>query len=165
MFNKNLPENLGIRPAMDTDKPFLETLYYSSRDDLRLANAESDFIETLIEQQFQAQQSGYGNTFPNAMYFIVEKHGERIGKVTIDFGSNEIRLIDFALVRAARGKGLGRSIIQILQHAAGQSRAPLVLSVLSTNIPAKKLYYSLGFQLQESDMMYDLMAWYPSSSI
>ncbi len=163
MFNKNLPDNLGVRPAMAADKPFLETLYHSSRDDLRLANAENDFIESLIEQQFQAQQAGYGDSFPNAMYFIVEKQGERIGKVTIDFGSNEIRLIDFALIKAAQGKGLGRSVIQILQHAAEQSRAPLVLSVLSTNIPAKKLYYTLGFQLHHSDMMYDLMVWYPGT--
>lgn len=164
MLNKlNLPNGLYIRPARDSDKPFIASLFESTRDDLLMLDADPDYIQTIIEQQHQAQTVGYGNDFPNAMYFIVEQHQERIGRIVIDFGKNEIRMVDFCLIPQAQGKGYGKIIIQILQYAAGASKAPLTLSVMRMNERAKLLYFSLGFQVEETNEMYDRMVWYPSS--
>ena len=74
---------LGMRPARPSDSGFIESLYRSTREDLRLVDAEDDFIEALITMQQQAQTVGYGNLFPNAMTFIVEKQGEPIGRVMV----------------------------------------------------------------------------------
>lgn len=159
--SKKMPDGLGLRPARSADNGFIESLYRSTRTDLQQLDAEPDFIETLIEQQHHAQTVGYGDMFPNAMYFIIEKQGESIGRVVIDFGMNEVRLVDIALIPAARSKGYGKNIIQTLQYAAGSSRAPLYLSVLKINQAARQLYHQLGFQLAEAGTVSDLLVWYP----
>ena len=121
--NFNVSGNLSIRPARDNDKPFIAQLHHTTRDDLRLIDAERNFIETLIEQQHHAQTVGYGQMFPNALYFIIEMQFERIGQIVVDFGINDVRLVDFSLIPAARGKGLGKQIVQILQNGGDQSCA------------------------------------------
>lgn len=68
-----------------------------------MIGGEQDYIESIVEMQFKAQTQGYGDQFPNAMYFIIEKHHEPIGKAIIDFGHNEVRLIDIAFIPQARG--------------------------------------------------------------
>jgi len=161
--NSPLPDNLGIRPARPEDKGFIESLYRSTRDDLRLIDAETDFIEELIGMQQRAQGQGYGEMFPNAMYFVVEHLNERIGRIVVDFGPNEIRLVDLAFVPQARGRGFGVTVIKAMQFAAGQSRAPLTLAVNRTNVRARQLYLSLGFRVEQSDVMTEYMAWYPTA--
>ena len=164
MKNKlNLPDGLGMRPATAADNGFIESLYHSTRNDLQQIDAEQDFIENLIEQQQHAQTVGYGESFPNAMYFIIDKHNESIGRAVIDFGMSEVRLVDIALIPAAQNKGYGKSVIQAIQYAAGASRAPLYLSVLKINIKAKQLYHQLGFQLAESTDVSELLVWYPDN--
>ncbi len=157
----NLPAGMSMRPALDGDRPFIESLYKSTRDDLRLIDAEDDFIEALIEQQHYAQTVGYGEQFPNAMYFIVEKVNEPIGRVVIDFGPAEVRVVDISLIPTARNQGFGKGILQSLQYAAASTGAPLTLSVATGNVGAIHLYNSLGFRCVEQNPAYNLMAWYP----
>lgn len=159
----NIPHGLSIRPSTPADRGFIENLFRTTRDDLRLIDAEPDFIETLIEQQFNAQTTGYGDQFPNAMYFIIEKQGQPVGRLTIDFGSNEVRLVDIAFIPEARGKGYGEGVVNGLKLAAMQCRAPLALSVPSGNWRAKQLYTRLGFKTEEIAPPFERMVWYPGS--
>ena len=162
MNNFNLANGLAVRPARDNDRVFIEALHNSTRDDLRMIDAEEDFIETLIEQQHQAQTVGYGEMFPNAMYFIVEKHSEKIGRIVIDFGMNEVRLVDLAFIPVARGKGYGSNVIQMLQKAAKLNQVPLTLSVITHNHVAKALYFKLGFCVLEQSGSHEQLVWYPN---
>lgn len=157
----NLPGNLALRPARDEDAGFFASLYRSTRDDLRLIDAEKDAVEHLIDTQYQAQTEGYAEKFPNAWYFVVERLGECIGRVILDFGSNEVRVVDIAFVPAARDHGFGAEILKGMQMAAAQVRAPLTLSVNLTNVAAKRLYLQLGFQVLETGPTVELLAWYP----
>lgn len=161
--NTPLPDNLGIRPARPEDRVFIESLYRATRDDLRLIDAEDEFVEELIGMQQQAQTRGYGEMFPNAMYFVVERLGDRLGRIVVDFGPNEVRLVDIAFMPQARGRGYGSHVIKAMQFAAGQARAPLTLSVNRTNIRARQAYLALGFRVVQSDAMTEHMAWYPSA--
>jgi len=156
------PKGLHIRPSRAVDKAFLVKLHHAVRNDLQLIDGEKDQIESIIEMQFRAQNEGYGEQFPNAMYFIIEKHHEPIGKATVDFGPNEIRLIDIAFLPQARGHGFGSAIIQSFQVCASNAAAPLTLSVAQANVTAKQLYLSLGFQIEQSHPPYDFLAWYPA---
>ncbi|GAB4361929.1 MAG: GNAT family N-acetyltransferase [Methylohalobius sp. ZOD2] len=160
----SMPEGLGLRPVRDGDRGFLENLYRSTREDLRLLDGEEDFIEELIEMQYRALKQGYGDQFPNAMQFIIEKQGERIGQVAVDFGPNEVRIINLSFIPKARGKGFGAQILRGMQMAAAQVRAPLALTVQSDNLVAKCLYLNLGFQVAEVVPPYERMLWYPSSA-
>ena len=83
MQKLNIPDGLHVRPSTASDKPFLEKLRHSTRQDLQIIGGEQDYIESIVEMQFKAQTQGYGDQFPNAMYFIIEKHHEPIGKAII----------------------------------------------------------------------------------
>lgn len=152
---------VGLRPQRDSDAPFVAALYNTTRDDLRQAVAPQALIEELIEMQFRAQREGYGQKFPNAMYFIVETQGENIGRVAVDFGSNEVRIIDLALMPAARNKGHGTSVFRALQAAAAKVRAPLTLTVALNNPRAVQLYGVLGFRVEQLTETHAFMVWYP----
>ena len=162
MQSFHIPQGLHIRPSTASDNPFLEQLYRATREDLQAIDGERDFIESIIEMQFQAQSQGYGADYPNAMYFIIEKHQEKIGKVTIDFGHNEAHLLDIAFLPKARDHGFGKAIIQSFQNAAAQSRVPMSLTVFKDNLAAQKLYTSLGFVAEEYREPYYRMCWYPT---
>ncbi len=155
---------LNLRPMMTSDKSFIESLYRSTRDDLRMLDAEDDFIEDIIGLQQYAQTQGYGDMFPNAMYFVAEYHNERIGRVVLDFGHNEIRIVDIAMITAARGKGYGSQVLQAVQLAASKVMAPVTLSVRADHIRAKRLYARLGFVVEEAQIPFERMVWYPSAS-
>ena len=162
MDTTHFPNGLSIRPVLAKDSGFIESLYRSTRSDLRLINAENDFVESLIEQQFYAQTIGYGSMYPDAMYFIIEKLGEAIGRVILDFGNNEVLIVDLAFIPAARGKGFGRCVIQGLQATAARVQAPLTLSVHPANLSAKRLYLDLGFRVDQRTPMSERMAWHPT---
>lgn len=150
-----------MRPAQDKDKPFLAMLHESVRQDLLLIDAEEEYIKQIVEMQLRAQTEGYGQQFPNAMYFVIEKHHELIGKVTVDFGHNEVRLVEIAFLPQARGLGFGEVIIRSLMVAAEQSKVPMTLTVARNNPGAFKLYCKLGFVVEQEDDMYILMTWKP----
>lgn len=154
----------GLRPMNASDNAFIESLYRSTRDDLRMLDAEEDFIEEIIGMQRHAQTEGYGDMFPNAMYFIAEYHNESVGRVVLDFGPNEVRVVDIALIPAARGKGYGSQVLQAVQAAAGKVMAPVTLTVRADNLGAKQLYARLGFVVDAAQIPYERMVWYPSAS-
>ncbi|MGI0117253.1 GNAT family N-acetyltransferase [Zooshikella sp. RANM57] len=155
-------KGISLRPATSSDKYFINTLYRSTRDDLRLIDGNEDFVETLIEQQCHAQAVGYGEMFPHAFYFIIEKQQQPIGRVTLDFSNEVVHVVDIAFIPEARNKGYGESVLKALQLAAGKSRSPLILSVHQSNWAAKKLYKKLGFIVEGFYPPYERMAWYPS---
>lgn len=150
-----------MRPSMAADKPFLEALHESIRQDLMLIDDEQDFIKSIVDMQYQAQTQSYGEQYPNAMYFVIEKHHEKIGKVTVDFGHNEVRIVEIAFIPQARGLGFGEVILRSLMAAAEQSKAPLTLTVANNNPVAYQFYLRLGFQVVEEASMYTLMSWFP----
>lgn len=162
--NMNLQGGLSLRPMTASDKVFIESLYRSTRDDLRSLHAEEDFIDELIESQRRAQTQGYGDMFPNAMYFVAEHYNERIGRVVLDFGQNEVRIVDIALIPAARGRGFGGQILQSVQLVASKVMAPVTLTVRFDHLPAKQLYARLGFVVEAMQIPYERMVWYPPAS-
>lgn len=160
-MNVNIPEGLNLRPSRQEDAPFLEQLHRTQREDLQLIDGDKELIESIVDMQFKAQSEGYGEQTPNAMYFIIEKHHEKVGKVTVDFGHNAVHIIDIAFLPQARGLGFGKAIIQSFQSAAIQNKVPLTLNVAEYNVAAQRLYQSLGFQVERNNPPYLGLIWYP----
>ena len=142
---------------------FLEALYRDIRQDLQLALADQDMIEALLEMQVKAQAIGYGTAYPNALYYIVEKQGERIGRVTVDFGANEVHILDLALIKGARNKGYGAVVLRAVQAAGAQVMSPVSLSVDPFNVYAKQLYQQLGFRFERLMGAVERWVWYPQT--
>ena len=163
--SSTLSDGLVLRPSNASDKPFIESLFASTREELRLIDGERDFVESIIEMQYRAQTEGYGSQFPNAMYFVVEKLGERIGRITIDFTGDVVHIVDIAFIPAARGRGYGTSLLGGIQQSAAQIRAPVLLSVLRSNLSARNLYLKMGFGPYDATDMYERLIWYPTPQV
>lgn len=152
---------LSLRPAGAMDAPFLEQLYRATRPELERVDAEPERVDALATQQYDIMQAGVGAGFPNAMQFVVERTGGRIGAVMVDFGPNEVRLIYLALLPAWHGQGHGRSLLQGLQQAAARTQVPLAVTVWRSNPRARAWYLGLGFAVEESHPAAERLVWYP----
>lgn len=159
-----LPAGLHVRPSNESDDVFLLELYQSTRTDLDLINAPDDFILELKKSQYTAQTQSYQEQFPNAMLFTLEYYGKRIGRAIVDFGHNEVFVVDISMIEEAQGKGLGSSVIRSFMHCSTQAGIPLRLSVLQQNTGAKALYSRLGFVFEEQIGLRDYLAYYPGGS-
>lgn len=150
---------LNIRPETLQDRPFLEILYRSTRDDLLQLGLPGAMMGNLMQMQFNAQQTGYRTQFPDADYAIVEKNGKSIGWLITDRSDEAIRLVNIALLPDQRNKGHGRCLIEALQNEAAAAGKPLQLSVSSMNRHARHLYLSSGFQIIGDDGANLEMTW------
>lgn len=151
--------DLNIRPKTEQDNAFLETLYRSTRPELLQLDLPGQFLENLMQMQFNAQQTGYRSQYPDAEHSIIEKKGEAIGYLITNVSTEALRLVYIALLPHERNQGYGRQLIQTLQIEAARMNKPLMLSVDPQNLSAKHLYFSLGFQAEENACTNLEMTW------
>ncbi|POA41900.1 GNAT family N-acetyltransferase [Pseudomonas sp. MPR-ANC1] len=154
-------EGLVVRPSRATDGPFLQSLYQTARPDLQWIDGEQERVQQVVAQQFQVQEQGMGDNYPNAMHYVVEKLGTAIGALSTDFGANEIRVLYLAFIPQARGQGFGRAVLQGVQKAAQQLRCPVATVVWTNNPHARRHYLALGFAVEESNPAAERLVWYP----
>ncbi|WP_020398398.1 GNAT family N-acetyltransferase [Kordiimonas gwangyangensis] len=161
----NLPHGMSARPARASDKDFLAKMFRENRDDIRMADNSPDYIESVIDMQLRAQEGGYGSQFPNAVYMVIEKNGTRIGRVTLDIGPVELRLVDLDFIKKVQGKGLGSSILLWLMKAAAQTKRPLLVPMRRDDITMGRFLEKYGFveDISASDSMYARMSWFPNA--
>ena len=95
------------------------------------------------------------------MHFIIEQDGQPIGVTLVDFGEQAVHIIFLAMLPPLRGMGYGKQVLQHLQQAAWQVRAPLTVVVWKSNLAARQLYLSLGFMVAEQGEMADKLVWHP----
>ena len=164
MLNNSSAAGLSMRPSRPTDGPFLQSLYRSARPELQWIDADPEVVEQVVAQQFQVQERGIGEHFPDAMHYVVEKLDTPIGVLSADFGPNEIRVLYLAFIPAARGQGFGRSVLQGVQKAAEQVRCPVATVVWASNPQARQHYLALGFRVEESSPGAERLVWYPGFS-
>lgn len=153
--------DLTVRPARPLDGPFLEGLYRTARPDLQLIDGDDEMIEQIVAQQFQVNERGMAEQFPEALHYVIEKLGTAIGALVTDFGHNEIRVLYLAFIPAARGKGHGRTVLQGVQQAAQRIRCPVSAVVWASNPAARQHYLALGFQVAEQVPAAERLVWYP----
>lgn len=154
-------EGLVVRPSRASDGPFLQSLYQTARPDLQWIDGEQEQVQQVVAQQFQVQELGMGDNYPNAMHYVVEKLGSAIGALSTDFGANEIRVLYLAFIPKARGQGFGRAVLQGVQKAAQQIRCPVATVVWTSNPHARRHYLALGFAVEESNPAAERLVWYP----
>lgn len=160
-----LAHGLSARPARQGDKDFLASLYRANRDDIRLAEGEDEYLENIIEIQLEAQINGYGNQFPNALYLVLEKNGSRIGRVTFDIGSVELRLVDLDFIKKAKNKGFGSSVILWLMQTAAKLKKPALVPVRRDNSLLLRFLHKYGYieEKSMSDDAFARMIWFPTT--
>jgi ribosomal protein S18 acetylase RimI-like enzyme len=165
---QTLPSSgLHLRPVQDEDASFLFALFAETQDQLAALRADQALWRSLVEMQFRGRQSSFAALYPDAEDSVLEdENGEPVGRLLLDrpFArqgnphANRWRIVDIALLTAARGHGLGTQVLQRLQDRAAACDAGLELQVDPTN-PARRLYERLGFRTVSEDALAVQMVW------
>ncbi len=150
---------LQLRPVTAADQPLLYQIYASTREE-ELARTAWDGAQraAFLTMQFTAQHQYYQDYYPAAAYQLILLAGEPIGRLYLNRGASEYRIIDIALLPAFRGQGWGSTLLRQLQTEAAQAGCPITIHVERFN-PALRLYERLGFRLREDQGVYLLLGW------
>ena len=148
---------LTLRPCNEQDLPFLERLFVTTREEeFKLLPWTEEQRRRFLAQQFQAQHRHYIEHYPNADFLLIEQHGAPIGRIYLDLGIDELRLMEISLLPELRGRGLGGAMLQRMIDEADRLGLAVGLHVEAHN-PAVRLYHRLGFRKIETRGIYDFM--------
>jgi RimJ/RimL family protein N-acetyltransferase len=154
--------DLLLRPECQADAAFLLALFRShALETLAAMPMDAATKEALVRMQFASATATYRAQYAAARFDIIERDGEPIGRLITDPGGATACMVDYALVPACRGAGLGTAIIAaVLEQVAPQDR-PMRVSVAPTNRASLGLCARLGFQLVDDGTALLVLEWRP----
>ncbi|HEY8679880.1 MAG TPA: GNAT family N-acetyltransferase [Candidatus Dormibacteraeota bacterium] len=153
--------DIELRVVALGDEQFLRRLYASSRaGELAVVGWQPEQLEAFLEMQYSARERHYRKQFPDADDLLVLVGGQPAGRLCVNRGNQELRVVDIALLPEHRGSGIGGALIAGLQEEATTAGLPLALQVEAGN-PAANLYRRLGFVSDAADGVYNSMRWTP----
>lgn len=157
---QTIHQNLSLRPAESADEEFLETVYADTRrGELAVFNWSREQENAFFKMQFQMQSGAYRMQFPDAVQYIVEFDKKPVGRLIIERGDQEIKLIDISLLEEFRNRGIGAFLLEKLKTEAVSSGKAVFLRVLKTNPSAKRFYERHGFTVVENADLHFAMRW------
>jgi GNAT superfamily N-acetyltransferase len=155
------PAEIALRPEEPGDEPFLAEVYASTREDeLNLTPWDAATRAAFLEMQFKAMRLGYRRSFPEAQFSIILVHGSPVGRLVVDRGEKEIRVVDIALLPVQCGKGVGARLMKAVMAEAASEQKPVRLSVFQ-GTRAIRFYRRLGFSSLGEPGVYLEMEWRP----
>lgn len=153
-----------LRPERPEDTPFLERLYASTRtEELALTDWDDDVKARFCAQQFAAQRAWYRENYPELELAVIEADGAPVGRLCLEERREEIRVVDVALLPAARGRGLGSELLQGVLDRGRTAGKPVTIHVERFN-RALALYARLGFRMREDRGVYLFLEWRPEAA-
>ena len=139
------------------DRAFLLSLYASTRAaELALLPWSEAEKSAFVRQQFDAQDSSYRSTYPDARLQIVTIDGQAVGRWYVVELADELRLIDVILATEVRSQGAGTALLEALCEEGDAKGLPVRLHVEPWN-RARRLYLRLGFVPIEVNGIHELM--------
>jgi len=160
----SLPVRYSLRPVEAPDRELLFQVYASTRElELSAIDWPVEAKELFLRQQFEAQDAHYRTHYRNTSYDVVLLDGIPVGRLYVARWRDEIRIVDIALLPAARGQGIGATLISRLVAEAETSGRKVSIHVEREN-PALRLYERLGFRLAEDKGVYLFLERTPGES-
>lgn len=158
--------NTRLRRYTDADIPFMKALYRSTREqELQYTPFSPTQADAFIEQQFRAQLSHYTTHYCCDHFDIVEVDTQPAGRLFVDIGPREVRIVDITLTPSFRGQGLGEFLLAGVIAQSQRLALPVTIHVEHTN-PARRLYERLGFRVKDaSGQIYVLMERLPEEAL
>lgn len=146
----------SLRPALPRDREFLYSVYASTRaGELEALGWTPQQQATFLRMQFGAQETHYRTHYPDSQFSVIMAGGDA-GRLYMDRGEAEIRVLDIALLPAFRRRGLGTAILGALAEEGRSTGRALTLHVERAN-PALRLYLRLGFVELDEHGLYKLL--------
>lgn len=148
---------ITLRPINGDDLEFLFRLYASTRaEELAATGWGTAMVEGFLRMQFNLQHTQYQQNYLGASFNLICVDAAPAGRLYVQRGRDEMRLIDIALLPEYRGKGLGRQLLGDLIREADENGMTISLHVEVHN-PALALYTRLGFKEKELRGVYRYM--------
>lgn len=142
------PLDIRLRPAKASDEAFLKSVHDAGRAwefEALKAQGLDDLHATIMAQQYSAQHDAYFNAFTLAKYAVIEWCGQPVGRIYVDFRDAELRILDFNILPAWRGKRIGEIVVRAICGRAASERKTVTLSVHPLN-RTRGFYHRLGFR-------------------
>lgn len=157
--------SIEMRPAEAGDVAFMQQLYSSTRStDARMGGCDHATENLLQGLQFKAQQSWFQTKYPNADLALITEHERPVGRLYVDYGPDELRILDICLLPEHRNRGIGLGLLRSLQAQGERLRLPVRLNVMLGS-PAQRLLQRCGFEVLGVDGIYNVMEWMPPAGI
>lgn len=138
------PDSITLRPVMPEDEVFLFEVYCSDRlDELVSLNWPADQRQDFLAKQYAAQQRFFKTDYPQANELVILRAGDRVGRIVVDRGEREIRMVDLALLPEHRNAGIGTHLVNELLAEAKRLGRAFRLQVMRSS-PAVELFERLG---------------------
>jgi GNAT superfamily N-acetyltransferase len=154
---------LILRRVSDTDDEFLLSLYGSTRAaELDQAQWQEGQREAFLKWQFDLQRREYEARFPDAEYNMIMIDDQPAGRIWIGRDTEQIRLLDIALLPEFQNRGAGTVLLHRLIDEAKQAGKPLRHMVFVLNNNADRFYERLGFVMIEEFGAYKHMEYRPA---
>jgi ribosomal protein S18 acetylase RimI-like enzyme len=154
-----------MRPAEAGDLAFMQQLYSCTRSaEVRMGACDLT-TETLLQGlQFKAQQTWFETRYPNADMAVIMDRERSIGRLYVDYGPDELRILDICLLPDYRNRGIGLGLLRSLQAQGERLRLPVRINV-ALGSPAQRLLQRCGFEVLAVDGVYNTMEWFPPAGI
>ena len=140
------------RTAAETDEPFLRDLYASTRPEV--ADWPDELRAAFLAQQFEAQRTGWGATFPASRHELLLLDGRPIGRVWVDWSATDCLIVDLALLPEYRRQGIGTQVVEELLAQTDRAGVPARAHVERMNTPSFAFWTRLGFQEIGGDALF-----------
>ncbi len=154
---------ITFRPIGPDDESFLYEVYASTRaEEMALVDWTEDQKHAFLRMQFNAQHQYYQDVYAGGNFQIILLNEQPIGRLYLARWSQEIRIIDIALLPQFRNAGIGTALLKDLLAEAAQVGKAVTIHVEKFN-QALRLYERLGFVKTLDKGVYFFMKWTPSS--
>jgi GNAT superfamily N-acetyltransferase len=151
--------SVTLRPATSDDDPFLALVYAGTRAaELAAVPWTDEEKAAFVQMQFAAQAQYYREHYPNTSFDVIVLDDEPVGRLYVARWSDEIRIVDIALLPEYCNRGIGSTLLRQLRSEAVAARKPLRIHVERFN-PARRLYERLGFRQVEDKGVYLFLEW------
>lgn len=160
-----MKEKISFRPLTVDDRDFLYRIYAGTREkEMALTGWSDEQKEEFLRMQFNMQHVQYLQNYRDGSFEIILVDDIPAGRLYVNRGKDEIRIIDLELLADFRNRGIGSKIMNDLIAEANKKILPLTLHVLHDN-PAFKFYERLGFKIKEDKGMYLLIEKEPEKPV
>jgi ribosomal protein S18 acetylase RimI-like enzyme len=157
-------ERISLKPASPEDSEFLLLLKASTLPELGMLGLDTDQFRTIVRIQIAAQEQEYWRSYPGSTHMIVETSGTRAGRIWVNRGENEIRILDISILPEFRRTRIGTLLYESLIAEAEAARKKLRCSVSRFNWTSLQFHERLGFAVVSSGDMDLEMEWASASA-
>ena len=152
---------LALRQTRAEDSVFLMDMFITARPWLCESSGDPDFVRFLYEDQYRINRNGLETLYPEHLDFLIERTGQSVGRLTLDFGRSDWRISILEIHPQARRKGIGGDLVRSLQKAASGPKMVLSGAALAYPPGGLDFWVRQGFRVMAMRPPILEIAWYP----